>query len=93
MATKSTQPDEKGFFEKVKETIEEFWDGTKDNKDDIKNVVEEKIKVLKKSIPDKKSTPVKTKATTAKDKTASADVKTKADTKGKQANAKKELLM
>ena len=38
MSNKSTKPEEKGFFEKVKETIEELWDGTKDKAEDIKRL-------------------------------------------------------
>ncbi len=36
MSTKTTKPEEKGFFEKVKETIEELWDETKDKAEDLK---------------------------------------------------------
>ena len=42
MSTKSTKPEEKGFFEKVKETIEDFWDGTKDKAEDLKETAENK---------------------------------------------------
>jgi hypothetical protein len=44
MSDKATKPEEKGFFEKVKETIEELWDGTKDKAEDIKDAAEDKIR-------------------------------------------------
>ena len=34
MSNDTTKPEEKGFFEKVKETIENLWDGTKDTAED-----------------------------------------------------------
>ena len=40
MSTNSTQPEEKGFFEKVKETIESLWEGTKDTAEDVKEAAE-----------------------------------------------------
>ncbi len=40
MSKKSTQPEEKGFFEKVKETIEELWDDTKEKAGDLKDSAE-----------------------------------------------------
>ncbi|AMR33261.1 hypothetical protein A0256_18465 [Mucilaginibacter sp. PAMC 26640] len=43
MSTDKTQPEHKGFFEKIKETIGEFWDGTKDTAEDVKDISEEKI--------------------------------------------------
>jgi hypothetical protein len=55
MSDKATKPEEKGFFEKVKETIEELWDGTKDKAEDIKDAAEDKINDLtKKAVPAKK---------------------------------------
>jgi DNA replication initiation complex subunit (GINS family) len=47
MSTKKTQPEEKGFFEKIKETIEEFWEGTKETAEDLKEKAEDKIDDLK----------------------------------------------
>ena len=49
MSANTTKPDEKGFFEKVKETIEELWDGTKDKAEDIKAAAEDKINDLTKN--------------------------------------------
>jgi len=37
MSNNTTRPEEKGFFEKVKETIENLWDGTKDTAEEVKD--------------------------------------------------------
>jgi hypothetical protein len=47
VSSNSTGPEEKGFFEKVKETIEHLWDGTKETAEDIKDKTADTIDHLK----------------------------------------------
>jgi uncharacterized protein YjbJ (UPF0337 family) len=47
MSTSKKQPKEKGFFEKIKESIEDLWDGTKDTAEDLKDKAEDKFDDLK----------------------------------------------
>jgi hypothetical protein len=40
MSTNNNQPDEKGFFEKVKDTISELWEDTTEKAEDLKEAAE-----------------------------------------------------
>jgi hypothetical protein len=73
MSNKSTQPNEKGFFEKVKETIEEFWDGTKDTTEDIIQDIKEVASVKKATAS--KTSQAKAAVYTAKKQAATAKKK------------------
>ena len=54
MSTNSTGPEEKGFFEKVKETIEHLWDGTKDTAEGIKDKTADTIEHIKDKVTTEK---------------------------------------
>ena len=105
MSTNSTGPEEKGFFEKVKETIEELWEGTKDKAEEIKDAAEDKFEDLKDKVTAKKTTAkkkpaqrkkavsTKVKSVASDAKAAATGIKAKAETKAKEitTKAKKEV--
>ncbi len=50
MNTNPTGPEEKGFFEKVKENIEQLWEGTKEETVELKDKAADEIDDLKSKI-------------------------------------------
>ncbi|MFD0794212.1 hypothetical protein ACFQZX_11325 [Mucilaginibacter litoreus] len=70
MSTNKTQPDKKGFLESIKETIEEFWDGPKqDTASNVRPQNEAQTSASKNSVDDTKN------KVTEKIKTESAAIK------------------
>ena len=92
MSKKATKPEEKGFFDKVKDTIGGIWDGTKDKAEDLKHTAEDTFENLKEKVtPEKpkaikipavkKAVDQKAAATVAKAKLITAKTKGKAEGK------------
>jgi len=65
MSTRKTQPEIKGFFEKIRATIEQFWGGTKKNAEGLKEKAGDNIEDIKESVTAKKAATTK-KAVAAK---------------------------
>ena len=57
MSKKTTKPEEKGFLEKVKETVGGIWSGTKDKAEDLKEAATSTLEDLKDKVaPEKPKT-------------------------------------
>ena len=79
MSKKTTKPEEKGFLDKVKETVGGIWSGTKDKAEDLKEAATSTLVDLKDKVaPEKPKTakvPAAKKPTQPKSEASAAKVK------------------